>query len=349
VYGFDRAVRFYEGMDDRDGLDLIKTCVYLRLSGYPGPRHPEETDPNRDILNRLRKRWDWSQYEGDRTESYAQWTEDERLAIENRILGKLWSLFSMVASVAEKQKEGAETDPRDLDALRSRVEKRLTPKPGQIPYASTYLRARRKPSSLRVVRQRDPAGGDSWAVIDQGHPGSGTDKPLLFYDPQLPRIVGWICLNGLYTPKPSLVVFHHLQSAIAEKRAEAFLKEVHRFFHMEKADRDFRSKPVWENLLVVLDLGLGPKQRSLGSAGFLIQNTWGEMFFFPMDLTRVENNLLRCYEIAKGVWQVQGSSLEGRFKYLIYHSRTIEDAQAAKKIEEFIGSFRNDNFGKPVP
>ena len=174
------------------------------------------------------------------------------------------------------------------------------------------------------------------------------DQPSLFSDPQLPRVVGWIVLNGLYTPAHSSVVFHRLQSAIAARRAEAFLKDVHRLFHLEAVDKDFRSEPVWVNLLVVLDLGLGPKKRDLTSAAFLIQNTWGEMFFFPMDLSRVENNLIRCYEVAKAVWRYQGQSPGGRFKYLIYHSRTIEDTRAAKKIEEFLGSFRKNNSGKPV-
>jgi hypothetical protein len=62
---------------------------------------------------------------------------------------------------------------------------------------------------------------------------------------------------------------------------------------------------------------MGCTNRSgLASAASLIQDAWGEMFFLSLDLAHVENNLLRCYEIAG--------------------------------IEEFIGSHRNDSSGDPV-
>ena len=38
----------------------------------------------------------------------------------------------------------------------------------------------------------------------------------------------------------------------------------------------------------------------------------------------------------------------GGFVCQIHRSRTIEDTQAAKNIEEFIRSLRNDNSGIPV-
>ena len=40
----------------------------------------------------------------------------------------------------------------------------------------------------------------------------------------------------------------------------------------------------------------------LSSADILIRNTWGEIFFHSVDLTRIENHLLQCYSIATGIW-----------------------------------------------
>ncbi len=348
VFGFERAVRFYETIDDPDGFDLIKRCVYLRLSGYPGPCPPKETDPNRDVLNRFRRQWAWSSDQGDQIESYGDWTEAERLGMEDRILHKLWFLFHLMAKAGEEQQEGGETGPSDLDPLRNRAEERLASKPGQIPYASAYLRARRDSLSLRVEARKDPAGGDRWAVYDQWRPGSREDKPSLFSDPQLLRVLAWIVMNGLYSPERSSVVLRNVQSAIVARRAEAFLKDMQRFFPTKASAEDLRADPAWVKLLVVLDIGLGPQQRGLTSVDFLIRNTWGEMFYLPLDLGHVENKPLRCYEVASRVRQYQGQTPAGEFEYQIYHSRSIEDAQTAKNIEECIGSFRNDNPGETV-
>ena len=113
-------------------------------------------------------------------------------------------------------------------------------------------------------------------------------------------------------------MFHHVQSPIVVRRAEGFLKDLHGFFGRE------------------------------ASVVFLIHDTWGEMYSLSLDLAHVENNLLRCYEIAKQVCQHRGEDTAGNFEYRIYHYRTAEDTQATKQIEEFIGSFRNDDSGDAV-
>jgi hypothetical protein len=143
-------------------------------------------------------------------------------------------------------------------------------------------------------------------------------------------------------------VFHHVQSPIVARRAEGFLKQLHPFFRREASVSDLSFDPAWERLIVVLDPALSPAHSGLGSVAFLVQDTWGEMFFLSLDLTYIENNLLRCYEIAKKVCHYRGEDTTGNFEYQIYHSHTAEDAQATKQIEEFIGSYRNDDSGDAV-
>ena len=266
--------------------------------------------------------------------------------MEHRILQALWALFNRVSRTEAVVVGGGTTGLMDLGTLRSRLEERFADKSGQIPYASAWLRTKRDSVAVRVEPLKGPA--DGWAVYEQGSRGSPKDEPALFSDVRLLCVLGWIVLNGLYNPRRSSVVFHNIQSAIAARRAEALLKNLEAFFRMEASGGDLESDPAWAKLLVVLDIGLGPKQPHLSSADFLIRNTWGEMFHLPLDLSRVENNLLRCYEIAKDVWRYQEQAPTGRFEYKIHHSRTIEDAQAEKNISEFIESFRNDNSGKPV-
>ncbi len=346
VYSFERAVRLYERIDDREGLDLIRHCVFLRLAGYPEPRPPDEEDPKRALLIRLLRHWSWSTGQGDRIESYVHWTETERLLLEDRILQRLWVLFSRVPETSEETtKPPVGSAAEDLDLLRKRLETRFSTHPGKIPYASAYLRSRRDPFSLHVVMQKDPAGADLWAVYDRPVRGGRIDETRLFADPQLTRVIGWIVLNGLYRPERSSVLFHHAQSPIAARRVEGFLKDTLLFFRIEASPDSLRSDPAWARLLVVLDPGLGQGRGGLTNVALLARNTWGDMFFLSLDLAHVENNLLRCYEIAKRIWQYQVESQAASFSHQIYHSRTEEDVRASKHIEEFIGSFRKDKAG----
>ena len=144
-------------------------------------------------------------------------------------------------------------------------------------------------------------------------------------------------------------MFLPVQSGVVAKRAERLLKELYGFFQRKATPEDVRMDKAWARLLVVLDIGLGAKQRVRPSADLLFQNTWDEMFFFPVNLRHVENGLLRCYEIAKEVWQVKREARPGEFEYRIYHSQTLEDAQDAENIEEFMRAFHNDDFRKPLP
>lgn len=349
VLSFGRAVRLYENIDDREGLDLIRHCVFLRLAGYPEPRPADEEDPKRALLIRLLRHWSWTTDQGDRIESYVRWTETDRLLLENRILQRLWFLFSMVAKTREMptQPQGAAAT-EDLDLLRKRVENRFSNLPGKIPYASAYVRSRRDPFALHVVLQKDLSGAGLWAAYDRPARGGRIEEDRLFADPQLTRVVAWIVLNGLYRPERTSVLFHHTLSPIFTRRAEGFLKNTHLFFRMEASPDPLHSDPAWVRLLVVLDPGLGQAHGGLSTVVLLARNTWGEMFFLPLDLDHVENNLLRCYEIAKRVWQVRLESQAAGFLHQIYHARTAEDIQATKHIEEFIGSFRKDKVGDPL-
>ena len=79
----------------------------------------------------------------------------------------------------------------------------------------------------------------------------------------------------------------------------------------------------------------------------MLQNTWGEGFLIPVNLSRVENGLLRCYEIARRIREVQKQATAAEFEYRIHHSGTSEDAEDAKNIEAFVGSLSNDDSWKP--
>ncbi len=347
VRSFDAAERFFEDMEDRDGSDLIRKCIYLRLSGYPGPPLRERSDPNRDILGRFRRRWGWSRDQAKRIERVEEWTETERLGLEDRILETLWALLTRVSHAEAVERARGTGGVNDLAPLRSRLEERFAAKAGRIPHASAWLRAKRQSVAVHVKSLRGPTDTDRWAVCEQGTHASGEKEIVLFSDVRLLRVLGWIILNGLYNPRRSSVVFHQVHSTIAARRAEALIKSMEQFFRMEPSAGDLDAAPAWARLLVVLDIGLGPRQPHLSSADLLIRNTWGEMFHLPLDLGHLENNLLRCYEIAKVVRQYREQAPTGKFEFKIYHSSTIEDAQAEKNINEFIQSFHNDASGKP--
>jgi len=66
------------------------------------------------------------------------------------------------------------------------------------------------------------------------------------------------------------------------------------------------------------------------------------------DLGHVENKMLRCYEVSTRVWRYQGQGRQDDSSPRFTIPALIEDAQAAKNIEERIRSLRNDNSGTAV-
>jgi hypothetical protein len=108
-------------------------------------------------------------------------------------------------------------------------------------------------------------------------------------------------------------------------------------------DWDARAR-FWK-VFVALDTDVAPYDNSLRSVDYLVQNTWGEMFFDSLYLGHIENDLLKCYEIAKRLWQYVQGAVPGESEYRIHEGPTMEDGATTRAIEDFIQSFRESDGG----
>ena len=344
---FERASRLYDLTDDKDGLDLIRQCIYLRLTGYPVPSELVEDNPKRQILKRYVKAWSWGSDQIARLQSYTLWTENEKLQFDDRIMNKISFLYELIFRTTGKLEPFMGMASQDLAVLKNRSASHFRKKPGKLPHCSTYLRAKRDRCHLFVARREDSSGANTWAVYDHIPSDYADNKDSLFVVPELLRVLGWIVLNRLYKGDPSSIVFQRVQkSPVSPKRVERLLGKLFRFFSDETPHLNYiHSNPAWLKVFVALNTGLFPVDNTLRSAHYLVQNTWGEIFFHALDVTHIENNLLKCHEIAKQAWHYLQKTLPGESEYRIYDSRTINDTTTTKTIEDSIRSFQKSCAG----
>jgi hypothetical protein len=137
-------------------------------------------------------------------------------------------------------------------------------------------------------------------------------------------------------------VLQNFGSPILKKRTQPLLEALLGFFSNEATpfphSRD--SSPRWWKVFVALDTGLAPSSNVRRSVDYLVQNIWGEMFFDSFYLGHIENDLLKCYEIAKRVWHYVQGTAAGESEYRIYEGATIQDSTTMRDVENFIQSFR---------
>lgn len=342
VLAFTSIVKFYEFIDDEDGLDLIKKCIYLRLTGYPVASPLDEENPKGQILRHYTKAWSWAGHQIDRLDSYSLWTEDEKLQFENRITKKLFFLYELVSRSTGKLDPSTGTDPEVVAALRNRRESYFKTEAAKVPYCSASLRAERTPCALRVAWRQDSSGANRWEVYHSSTRDCEDNEVRLFVAPELLRVLGWVVLNRLCRHEPDAIVLQNFGSPILKKRTQPLLEALLGFFSNEATpflhSRD--SSPRWWKVFVALDTGLAPSSNVLRSVHYLVQNIWGEIFFESLYLGHIENDLLKCYEIAKRVWHYVQGTVAGESEYRIYEGPTIQDGTTMKAIENFIQSFR---------
>jgi hypothetical protein len=347
VLAFRSIVKFYEFIDDEDGLDLIKKCIYLRLTGYPVASPLNEENPKGQILRHYTKAWSWAGHQIDRLDSYSLWTEDEKLQFENRITKKLFFLYELVSRSTGKLAPSIATDPEVAAALRNRCESYFKTEAGKLPYCSASLRAERTPCTLRVACRQDSSGANRWEVYHSLTRDSEDNEVRLFVAAEPLRVLGWLVLNRLCRHEPDAIVFQNFGSPILKKRTQPLLEALLGFFSNQATpfphSRD--SSPRWWKVFVALDTGLAPSSNVLRSVHYLVQNIWGEIFFDSLYLGHIENDLLKCYEIAKRVWHYVQGTVAGESEYRIYEGATIQGRLTTRAIEDFIQSFRDSDGG----
>jgi adenylate cyclase class 1 len=332
---FERVLRFYQNTEDQEGLHLIRDCIYLRITGYPEPFHPDQDNPKRQLLERYVREWSWNEERVARLASLASWTESERLSFEDGIIKKLWSLYTAILRRSEAPGPAAGEHCEDVMALKNKASSRLKKKPGKLPSASVYLRARGDRGGLFVEYRRG-----EWAVCEGAEMVRTERREPVFTAPELLHVLGWVVLNGLYEGAPGTVTFHQVQSPVSPRRCKQLLDQVYTHYLEAIPPSNFReTEPRWQRMFVVLDTSRFPGDNSLRCVDYLLENTWGEMFFHSLDLRDMENRLLKYHAIAECVWQHLRDT-DWDVSYRVFDLRTVEDRTIDETIRESLESMR---------
>ena len=92
-------------------------------------------------------------------------------------------------------------------------------------------------------------------------------------------------------------------------------------------------------MFVVLDTSRYPEDNTLHCVDYLLQNTWGEMFFHSIDLRDMENRLLKYHAIAECVWQHLRDT-DWAVSYRVFDLRRVNDRTIDETIRESLQSMR---------
>ncbi len=339
---FERALRFCESMGDDDGLDLLRQCIYLCITGYPVPLQLDEDDPKSQLLRHYVKEWSWKSNQISQLQSYTFWTENEKLRFENDIIKKLWFLYRLIFRSMEKAELQTGKPSDDVVVLKHRIASRFRKKQGKVPHSSVSLRAKGNGLSMFIAYERKTSGADMWTVFNGPLKHSDDNESALFAAPELLHVLGWIVLNRLCQGRLSSITFQHPQSPISPKHGQELLESLFGFFsdEMLPVTNYMPSDPTFMKVFAALDAGRFATDDTLHFADFLALNSWGEMFFSSLDLTNIENHLLKCHEIAKQIRLYVSEPCAGKSQYQIHDSRTSGESATTITVEDFIKSFQ---------
>ena len=84
----------------------------------------------------------------------------------------------------------------------------------------------------------------------------------------------------------------------------------------------------------------------LEDASMLIQNSWKEIFFAPLDIKHIENIMLQCYKIGKIISNFYQKTTSRSLQYSIFHNKADDNEYVSMTVEEFVNQFKHDASGK---
>jgi adenylate cyclase class 1 len=344
---FEKILDFFEYMNDPQGLELIKECIILRLSGYPFLSMPKLDSPKQELLNRLFAEWAWEAEKIDRFEQYTQWSENEKLAFDELIFDKLMFLYELILRSQDRKNPPFDMTLSDLKTLTNRIAVWFQKKPSKIEHCSTFLRAQMKNRLLSISCNVEGPCVDRWEVYDGTSSGKDGDS-LLYSGQHLIRVIGWILLNGLHAKKISSIVFEPNACTVTAHRAKQLFTDACQYFSKQpfESEKPESEKPESkkidqpEKLLVTLDAREDGDTKAIVKAEFLLENIWNEFHFWSINLARVENPLLKCYRVAMEILTCMKRATEEKFQYKIEPLSAIVDNHNVQAVEDLLTKLR---------
>ncbi|MBF0120017.1 MAG: class I adenylate cyclase [Desulfobacterales bacterium] len=343
VIVFEKIINFYKNSFNEDDLELAKTCIFLRLSGYPISFKIDENSPKLMLINKYIKEWYWDEEKIYDLKNYIEWGEAKHKKFEDDILIKINKLYEQML---DKSNPILDMSKSDITILKNKIKSFTEEKENKIPFASAYLRAIAPELSFFITCQYDERLHGLWTVYDE-RKGKKQSGQIFFIGHFLLEFIGWIILNGFVEAKKKIEVNNY---PISGKRIIKFIDEVSSFFSDKNHINWELSQPVFNKMIILLNTiqDKDSYDKILNSCDFLIKNSWSELYFESINLTKVENQILKCYEIAVIMWKYFKNSSGNIYEYkFVRLDAGIED-NTRKTVEDFLFQFKNENFDKDI-
>ena len=338
---FEKVIGFFKHLQDDVGLELLKTCIILRLLGYPFSSERKTNSPKKELLSRFMLKWQWSEQKVHHLKSYKRWSEQEKLTFDDRLFQKLTDLYELILRSQDKDHPPFDMAQSDLKILADQISIWFQKKPDKLPRCSAWLRSKPRNQPLIISCTSDRTGCRTWTVYDGTLPQKDNSTEL-FTSRELLRVIGWVFLNGFYSPSHPSVIFQPNTCNVSLSRAKYLLNDACQFLGDGPESPGQNSR--WDKILVMLNGGclIADKtaKKPLESAEILIENAGGEIFFQSKNLTNIENHLRQCYTVAMTIWGLMEKVPSHALSYRIYETGVSAKWRSTDVVEDLITKFK---------
>ena len=337
---FDKAQALIESLGDKRMLELIRKCIFLRLSGYQAVCYQEEKSPKEVMLHQMVQTWQWEKEAIDRILQYGQWPESEKLQFEKTVFSAMSFLYEIVMRSLGDETSSPVMADGDLKRLTRQIDVCFKPFPGKIPRCSAYLKANADKYRFIVFGQEGSTEGQ-WSVFGRvGTPALDTQS-FLFKGPELLKVAGWLLFNHLHTAMHSAITLQHgVGCPVSGSQAQRTLKRVFCFFEDSMGQTPLADTPAcWSRALVLWHSKRTKDQNPFEKTDFLVMNSLGSFYYDTLSLGKIETQAAACYSVAEHIWVLMRQVQDFKLPYRVIFWGPREVPGVVEAIDENIAHF----------
>jgi adenylate cyclase class 1 len=296
---FETVMEFYEDMNDHDGLELVRQCIFLRLWSYPLMVEPDAQSPKGRLLKRFLERWKPERETLDFLTGFNQRCEEEKISFEEKIFDKLSFLYELVLRSADDDNVKLFMKKEDIAILRNRTAAFMRRKTWKIPRCSTWLKERGKTTRFAVTSVMNSGDRTVFVLHEKDQ---GPEKPV-YSSPGYLGLMGFLFANSMNT---------------ALDDTPPYFGRIADYFRgmLPRPDGVFAALPHPEKTFVLLKAP--SRTGDLESVDILSANSWGEFYYTALDVSGIESPEGKCYKITDFITPFHSGKSSTTFEYLVF-------------------------------
>ena len=290
---FEHAEAFFDWIQDDDGVDLIRRCIYLRLIGFPLKRRVPPGSPKAALLQRIIQTWHWRADDRTELDGYPQWPIHQWIAFEKRIIQKIGFVFDLLQTHGHDAGDSIDMDPEDMVDLKGRISAVFKRRRGKVDRCPSAIQARAAGNLMIAYTTRMNM---AWQIRF-----IGGDLAVVLADDLLP-LVGWLIRNRIISTAAPLVPVQIPEKHLPVARIVRLLQTASAFFDAPPVEPSpFRRSPGMDRLLVVFFSRTVFSEDTGLTVSYLWRNSWGEYFCDTADLEKSDGHWSLLYTVADRV------------------------------------------------